>query len=81
MLVRDHNAALTFVPFGNSAARQIIRLSDPPFPAGERCSESSDRRAAGFRQFLGITTRIINKVRGINRMVCDATSRPPGTIE
>jgi GMP synthase PP-ATPase subunit len=26
-------------------------------------------------------TRIINEVRGINRLVYDATSKPPGTIE
>ena len=31
---------------------------------------------------LGLTaTRIINEVKGINRVVYDITSKPPGTIE
>lgn len=33
-------------------------------------------------EFLcNVTTRIINEVRGINRVVYDYTSKPPGTIE
>jgi GMP synthase (glutamine-hydrolysing) len=28
-----------------------------------------------------VAKRIINEVRGINRVTCDITSKPPGTIE
>ena len=33
-------------------------------------------------EFLGrVATRIINEVKGINRVTYDITSKPPGTIE
>ena len=51
-----------------------------------RAVTSVDGMTADFYQFdmnfLGRTaTRIINEVKGINRVVYDVTSKPPGTIE
>ena len=38
-------------------------------------------RAFQIMTIYGASTRIINGVRGINRVVYDITSKPPGTIE
>ena len=51
-----------------------------------RAVTSTDGMTADFfpfdMEFLGRTAnRIINEVRGINRVVYDITSKPPGTIE
>ncbi len=51
-----------------------------------RAVTSTDGMTADYypftHEFLGKTsTRIVNEVRGINRIVYDITSKPPGTIE
>jgi GMP synthase (glutamine-hydrolysing) len=53
---------------------------------GLRAVTSVDGMTADFfpfdMSFLGrVATRIINEVRGVNRVVYDVTSKPPGTIE
>jgi GMP synthase (glutamine-hydrolysing) len=53
---------------------------------GLRAVTSTDGMTADFypfdMAFLGATaTRIINEVKGVNRVVYDVTSKPPGTIE
>ncbi len=56
------------------------------FVCALRAVTSTDGMTADFypfeMEFLGrVTNRIINEVRGINRVVYDTTSKPPGTIE
>ena len=34
-----------------------------------------------FETLQTVMSRIINEVRGVNRVFCDLTSKPPGTIE
>lgn len=51
-----------------------------------RAVTSTDGMTADYypyeHEFLGrVSTRIINEVQGINRVVYDTTSKPPGTIE
>jgi len=53
---------------------------------GLRAVTSVDGMTADFYPFNGeflsrVSTRIINEVKGINRVVYDTTSKPPGTIE
>jgi len=56
------------------------------YVVGLRAVTSTDGMTADFypfdMKFLGATaTRIINEVKGVNRVVYDVTSKPPGTIE
>jgi GMP synthase (glutamine-hydrolysing) len=56
------------------------------YVVGLRAVNSTDGMTADFypfdMAFLGhVATRIINEVKGVNRVVYDVTSKPPGTIE
>jgi GMP synthase (glutamine-hydrolysing) len=56
------------------------------FVVGLRAVTSTDGMTADFypfdMQFIGaVATRIINEVKGVNRVIYDVTSKPPGTIE
>ena len=56
------------------------------YVCGLRAVTSTDGMTADYfhfdHAFLGrVANRIINEVRGINRVVYDVTSKPPGTIE
>ena len=56
------------------------------FVLGLRAVTSTDGMTADFYPFdmgfIGrVATRIINEVKGVNRVVYDVTSKPPGTIE
>jgi GMP synthase (glutamine-hydrolysing) len=56
------------------------------FVVGLRAVTSTDGMTADFypfdMDFLGtVATRIVNQVKGVNRVVYDVTSKPPATIE
>ncbi len=56
------------------------------FVIGLRAVTATDGMTADFypfdMKFIGmVATRIINEVKGVNRVVYDITSKPPGTIE
>jgi GMP synthase (glutamine-hydrolysing) len=56
------------------------------YVVGLRAVASTDGMTADFypfdMAFIGnVATRIINEVKGVNRVVYDVTSKPPGTIE
>ena len=56
------------------------------FPIVLRCVSSEDGMTADWSRLPydlleTISNRIVNEVRGVNRVVLDITSKPPGTIE
>ena len=74
---------------GNASRGSTLSLYTPRsngVTVGLRAVTSTDGLTADFypfdMKFIGaVATRIINEVKGVNRVVYDVTSKPPGTIE
>jgi GMP synthase (glutamine-hydrolysing) len=83
--LRRHLAGLR----GAAAGQDVGVLGDfrtYDYVVGLRAVTSSDGMTTDFYPFdmgfIGrVATRIINEVKGVNRVVYDVTSKPPGTIE
>jgi GMP synthase (glutamine-hydrolysing) len=58
--------------YENAAALRIVTSMD---------GMTADWAKIPYEVLERISTRIVNEVRGINRVVYDITSKPPGTIE
>jgi len=68
--------------------KTVVVMSDArtyEYVVGLRAVTSTDGMTADFypfgMKFLGETATRIDEVKGVNRVVCDVTSKPPGTIE
>src|SRR5262245_13502019 len=78
-------ARLSIRPWNGRGACAASSASSRP-SVGLRAVTSTDGMTADFypfdMAFIGVAaTRIVNEVKGVNRVVYDVTSKPPGTIE
>jgi GMP synthase (glutamine-hydrolysing) len=85
LLVRQDGAGVRGVPAGPLGRRDGRR---PHLRARGRAARGRDDRlhdrplgAPAARAARRVSNRIINEVRGINRVVYDISSKPPATIE
>jgi hypothetical protein len=75
-VIADKNATFQGTLPGSNGSDCHDELASSP------CAISVDGRTSFRASVLSrFATRTINEVRGINRVVYDYTSKPPGTIE
>jgi GMP synthase C terminal domain/CDI immunity protein len=77
---------LPWIVANSRILRRHARPSHVDCCRGIRAVTSTDGMTADFypfdMSFIGaVATRIISEVKGVNRVVYDITSKPPGTIE
>ena len=59
----------------------IVMGSDSDLPVIQKATDLLKKLEIPFEVLQRCMTRIINEVRGVNRVLYDLTSKPPGTIE
>ena len=71
-------------PVSSSAGIEDLPLDDPGVPTPKAPIVEhvhDDAEPVSFDFMRQVSNRITNEVKGVNRVVYDVTSKPPGTIE
>ena len=58
-----------------------MKRSSPSAPVTSEDGMTADWYAFPEKFLQKVSTRIINETKGVNRVVYDVTTKPPGTIE